>query len=150
MTEPIQFFVPGIPAPGGSKRVFGIKKGGLYTGRFVVTDMGGQRNKDWRATVAQAGELAMRNMQLTPLIGPIRVTFRFVMPRPKYHFNSKGVLRTDAACWHTTKPDTTKLIRSTEDALKGICWADDAQICYQNGLKIYGVNPGCYIAITSL
>lgn len=147
----LQFFVPGIPAPGGSKRAFAIKKGGVYTGRTVVFDDAGQRNKDWRSAVAAVASAAMAD---EPMRGPLRVKFDFIMPRLKAHYHTSkkraGELREDAPTYHVTKPDTTKLIRSTEDALTGIAWADDAQIAVQAATKTYGDKPGCHLTITPL
>lgn len=143
----LAFFVPGIPAPGGSKRAFAIKKGGVYTGRTVVFDDAGQRNKDWRkACVVFAEQQAPREL----FRGPLRVDFDFVMPRLKAHFRSNGALKEGAPRWHTVKPDRTKVTRSTEDALKGIIWADDAQIVAGSTTKAYGDKPGCRVTVTPL
>jgi hypothetical protein len=43
----IRFFVPGIPAPGGSKKAFHHAK----PGKIIVKDAC-KRNKPWRDTVA--------------------------------------------------------------------------------------------------
>lgn len=51
---------------------------------------------------------------------------------------------------HTVKPDATKLWRSTEDALTGIAWRDDAQISVQVVEKRYGSQSGALIQISSL
>ncbi len=138
-------------APGGSKRAFAIKKGGVYTGRTVVFDDAGQRNKDWRqACVLMAHETDVSG----PFRGPLRVDFDFTMPRLKAHYHTSktnaGLLREGAPKWHTVKPDRTKLTRSTEDALKGIVWADDAQIVAGSTTKAYGDRPGCRITVTPL
>jgi Holliday junction resolvase RusA-like endonuclease len=151
MSGSISFFVPGIPAPGGSKRGFAIKKGGVFTGRIAMVDAGGQRTKDWRqACVVMANEVRPPE----PFRGPLRVDFQFVMPRIKAHFHTsrakEGLLRDDAPTYHTTKPDRTKLTRSTEDALKGIIWLDDSQIVQGETTKSYGAQPGCKITITPL
>ena len=135
----ISFFVPGIPAPGGSKRAFAIKKGGVFTGRVAIVDDAGQRNKDWRqACVVVANDHRPQEL----FRGALRVDFAFTMPRPKYHFHTskarEGQLREDAPTYHTSKPDRTKLMRSTEDALKGIIWADDSQIVAGEPTKTYG------------
>ncbi len=111
----LSFFVPGIPAPGGSKRAFAIKKGGVYTGRTVIFDDAGQRNKDWRqACVVMADSVRPPE----PFRCPLRVDFDFTMPRLKSHFKASGQLKDGAPRWHVVKPDRTKLTRSTEDALK--------------------------------
>lgn len=143
----LSFFVPGIPAPGGSKRAFAIRNGGVYTGRTVMFDDAGQRNKDWRqACVVMADQKRPQE----PFLGPLRVDFDFVMPRLKAHRRPNGELRENAPKWHTVKPDRTKLTRSTEDALRGIIWADDSIIVAGSTTKTYGDRPGCMITVTLL
>lgn len=124
----ITFFVPGTPAPGGSKRYVGHSK----KGRAILIDMGGKRTKTWRAVVAQVAALHFKQ----PLSGLIRLDVCFWMPRPKKHFNRLG-LREDAPTHHGIRPDATKLLRSTEDALTGIAWVDDARIVQQSVVKRY-------------
>ena len=146
----ISFFVPGIPAPGGSKRFVGHSK---KTGRAILIDAAGERNKNWRSIVGVCGSAEMREKALLSFVGPLRVRFDFVMSRPKVHFNSKGDLKPSAPFYHTTKPDALKLARSTEDALTGIVWADDAQTAMLEVSKCYagkGEPCGCQVTIQSL
>lgn len=154
MTE-IRFFVSGLPAPGGSKSAFPIfKKHGLdsscaevpgwrpssekpcptcgFTGRVAVSDTGGDNTTRWRQTVSAAAMEAMRLASSVPLTGAIEVELLFQMPRPKSHFASNGIaMRSSAPSQHITRPDLTKLARSTEDACTGKVWADDGQIVKQ-------------------
>jgi len=147
VSEAIQFFVPGVPQPGGSKKGFVVrtKAGGLRAN--IVEDA--KRNAPWRAVVA----LAARDLFLTgPLTGPLVVTFSFAMPRPGSHYGTgrnADKLKETAPTGHTCKPDITKLVRSTEDALKGIAWVDDRQIVDQAAGKMYTNDrrPGCWISI---
>jgi Holliday junction resolvase RusA-like endonuclease len=84
------------------------------------------------------------------LEGPLRVRFDFVFPRPKGHFGSgknATVLKRNAPQYPVVKPDATKVIRSTEDALKGILWRDDSQIVTQAATKRYGTQAGCLIRV---
>lgn len=118
-----EFFVPGLPAPGGSKRYIG-------KGR-IIEDC--KRTTGWRASVAGAAIQA----GCTPISGPLGFTVLFYLPRPKGHFHKNGLLKTSAPAYPTVRPDTTKLLRSTEDALKGIAWHDDAQIVWQVASKRY-------------
>lgn len=61
--------------------------------------------------------------------GPITLSVSFFMPRPKYHYNSKGAIKERfQAARPTGKPDLSNLIKGVEDALNGIVWADDSQI----------------------
>ncbi len=55
-TDRVAITVQGEPAPGGSKNAFLHRA----TGRIVVTDAGGKRNKDWRKAVAAAAREAIR------------------------------------------------------------------------------------------
>ena len=137
--NPIIFFVPGDPQPGGSKRAFYIPK----LKRSVITEAN-PKAKNWRSTVAQVAAEVMRS----PLQGALSVRFEFFKARPKGHYNAKGILRPSAPAYPTTKPDTTKLVRSTEDALKGIAWRDDSQVVDQFACKRYGDHIGCKVTIT--
>lgn len=142
----IEIRVVGIPAPGGSKRGFVNPR----TGRVVIVE-DAKRNKTWRESVAQAALAAYRG---DALIGPVGVEVVFLMPRPKGHYGSgrnAGTLKRTAPCYHVTKPDATKLWRSTEDALTGLVWRDDAQVATQRVFKKYANKaPGAIIRIFPL
>ncbi len=146
----IIFFVPGIPAPGGSKRFVGF---GKKTGRAILIDAAGERNKNWRSIVGLVASAEMREKAVLSFNGPLRVRFDFIMPRRKGDFNSKGDVKLSAPFYHTTKPDVLKLARSTEDALTGIVWNDDAQTAILEVSKRYadkGEPCGCQITIQNL
>jgi len=146
MKELIRFHVPGIPAPGGSKRAFwrpGMKHAN-------IVDAGGEKTKNWRAVVALAARQAWIGETFG---GPLHLQITFTMPRPKHHYRTgkhAGQLKDDAPSYHTSKPDTTKLMRSTEDALTSILWKDDAAIASQYPVKVYGDQPGAQIVLFSL
>jgi len=132
MSASIAFFVPGIPRGGGSKRGFVNSK----TGRVIITDAS-KHAKDWKTSVAQVAESAFTGALWH---GPIILRVTFLFPRPKRHFGTgkkATILRQDAPEFHTSKPDNTKLTRSTEDALTGVVWKDDAQVCQQFVEKRY-------------
>ena len=141
----IEFFVPGIPQPGGSKKGFYNRKAGRVV---IVEDC--KRNKEWRAVVALAARRAYHG---EPLTGPVRLNIYFYMPRPKSHYGTgkkSGELKLTAPYFHTNKPDRTKLQRSTEDAMTGIIWRDDTQVVDGVTSKIYDRTPGADIKITEL
>lgn len=142
--EVILFWVPGLPKPGGSKTFKGLSR---RTGRAILVDASGAAGKNWRAVVGWTGT---QHAPAEILSGPLEVWFLFVMPRPKYHYKKDGSLKLPAPNGHTVAPDCTKLIRSTEDALKNIIWRDDSQICVQHGSKVYGDKPGCHVKIKQL
>lgn len=145
-----QFQVSGIPSPGGSKKSMPVYRwiGGkrYFTTKVVLRDMGGENTVRWREEVAAAA----RQVFDKPLECPVRLEVEFIMMRPKSHYRSNGVVKEDAPYWHTSAPDTTKLLRSTEDALKGIAWVDDCQVVQQSAQKHYGADPGARITIKRL
>lgn len=137
----IEFFVPGVPKPAGSKRAFRNAK----TGRIIVTD-DCKKGKDWRGDVRFVATTAVGD-DASPLDGPLYLYVDFHMPRPKGHFGRNGV-KASAPAYPTSKPDATKLLRCIEDALTGILWRDDAQIVMQSVSKIYAdKQPGARVRV---
>lgn len=129
----IRFTVFGIPQPGGSKRSVPIKRGdGSQVMRangspMVVVLDANPKATDWKQTVRAAARQAYQGDLLR---GPLIVTMRFYVPRPKWHFGSgrnAGQIKPKAPAFPITKPDVLKLARGTEDACTNVIWADDAQ-----------------------
>lgn len=128
----IAFTVHGVAQTAGSKRAFPFakKSGGL--GVRVTDD--NAKSRDWKTLVALEAGRAYSG----PLLdGALRLTLVFHRPRPKGHFGKRGLLAS-AAAYPTTKPDVLKLARAVEDALTGVIWRDDAQICQEILEKRYG------------
>jgi len=137
----VTFWVPGIPKPGGSKTAFRNK----YSGKTAVVDSC-KGSKGWKSTVAVAAAPHFRK----PLEGALELFITFQFLRPQGHFGSgrnSGVLKSSAPQNNTVRPDATKLLRSTEDALKGIAWRDDAQVVHQEVWKEYGEKAGALITV---
>lgn len=124
----LAFTVHGTPQPAGSKRAF------VMQGRARVVDAN-RKSAPWKERVAQvAGEI----MAGRPLLqGPLEVTLRFFVHRPKGHHGKKGLLPS-APAFPTVKPDALKLARGVEDALSGVVYRDDAQIVIERLEKHYG------------
>lgn len=140
----VRFFVPGLPRPGGSKKGFVNPR----TGRVIITE-DCKRSKDWRTAVAF---MAAEQFKV-PLQGALQVHFEFLVPRPKGHFRTgrnAGRIKASAPLYPAVRPDVTKLIRSTEDSMKGIAWHDDSQIVRQFGEKAYAEQAGVWIEIFTL
>ena len=141
----IHFFVPGVPQPGGSKRAFASKSGRI----IVMDDCKG--NKDWKSTVKVFAQQAFAGK--SPLAGPLRLAIVFHLLRPKGHFGrgkNSDQIRASAPMFPTVKPDATKLLRSTEDAMTGVIWRDDAQIVEQIVRKIYSDTTGADVVIEEM
>lgn len=150
----IEFFIPGVARPGGSKKAFAIRNrsGAIVTRAngspvIVITD-DAKGNKEWKQ---QCAIFAKQYFAGPPLTGPLRVSFAFVRTRTKAHFKSNGQVKDWALIERPVqKPDVTKLVRAAEDALTGICWVDDSQIVEQFASKDFGDTPGLKVTIEPL
>ncbi len=125
--------VYGQPAPQGSKRFVGHAK----SGRGILIESS-KAVKPWREAVKHAaidevigkgnnwdGVNGMR------FYGPVVVYMIFTVPKPK---SAPKGRRT----WPDRKPDLSKLVRSTEDALTDAgVWEDDARIIRCVASKVY-------------
>lgn len=133
------FPVYGLPGPQGSKTATGRMRRTKAGGLTPVLRESSAKVKPWRAAVADAAitaVVATPHRPWFPLDGPLVARMVFTLPRPK----SK---RADEAPAADRKPDVSKLIRSTEDALTGIVWSDDARVVgYDRVWKTYpGADP---------
>lgn len=124
-----EFIYRGIPKAQGRPRF-------ARMGRFVKT-------YDPSDSRAAKENVAYQILQQNPkLIGQgiaIELWLKFLLPRPKGHFNNKGELRNSAPEYHTKKPDLDNLIKLLKDSLKGIVWHDDSQVFYTKAEKDYTI-----------
>lgn len=137
----LTFTVAGMPpAPQGSKRHVG-------NGRMIESS---KNVKPWRYLVQQAA-VATNHPTIT---GPVSISCVFLFPRPRSHYTTKGTLRPSAPTYHSVKPDGSKCLRSTEDALvdSGLL-TDDSRIALASFTKRYTTDaehPGAIITIIPL
>ena len=120
----IDIFVPGVPVPKGSAKAFVVK------GRAIVTQDNGAKQKPWASSISYTAMQAMRFEK--PVSGPVSISLTFYMPRPKGHYGSgknSALVKDSAPQNHVSKPDLDKLIRCVKDALTGVVWNDDSQVC---------------------
>lgn len=123
----VEVFVPGTPAPQGSKRYLGNRGGG----RGILVESAGAKVKSWRADVREAAT----GLVPAPIEGAVDVTITFFLARPR----SVSVARRPLP---TVKPDIDKLLRSTLDALKSAgVYGDDAQVVHTDVTKAYADGP---------
>lgn len=119
----IRFSVPGVPV--AQPRVKATRRGnhaGVYTPTKTST---GRSNgvAEWKATVRLAASQAWSGAVLD---GPVRVDLEFVFPRQT---NRVWKSRPMPRYRKITKPDRDNLEKAVLDALKGILWLDDSQVC---------------------
>ena len=135
----IEFRVPGVAAPQGSKKAFKTRGG-----RIALVESCA-RVKPYRATVAIAAREVWAEGATHGTVG-VSIAFTFV--RPKSHYNAKGVLRAGAAT-HPGKGigDLDKLCRAAIDGLTGIIYVDDSQVVSLVATKAYGNTAESRISI---
>lgn len=114
----IEVIAYGMPGPQGSKKFVGRAK----NGRGLMVEMS-TKVKPWRMDVKAAAEAVRAASEVPmPLDGPLVVSMVFTLPKPT---SAPKRRRT----WPDRKPDLSKLVRSTEDALTDAgLWADDARV----------------------
>jgi hypothetical protein len=148
----IEFTAFGVAKPAGSKTAFAFKRKNGSLGASVVDAC--KTTKPWQAVVSTAAAYATPRDGdgefFNGFDGPLVASFRFYVPRPKCHYNSKGELKANAPAFVTKKPDVLKLARAVEDALTGIVYRDDSQIVIENISKHYGEPARCEVKIETL
>lgn len=128
----IEVFVPGRPAPQGSKR---------YLGNGVMVESS-KALHPWRADV-RARLLDDDGQPLERFTGAVSVRLGFVMPRPA----STPKKRTPPAI---KRPDIDKLVRAVLDAVKGVLWVDDGQVISAPACKLWGAPARCELSLWRL
>lgn len=131
-TAALRMFVPGRPAPQGSKR---------HVGNGIMVESS-KAVAPWRTTVAWH---ASQNWHRGPLDGPLTVRLTFVMPRP----SGTPKRSTPPA---VKRPDIDKLTRAMLDALSDVVWRDDSQVVALTVVKRLAEldeQPGAHVTVES-
>lgn len=120
MMKPRDFFlqvtVEGKPLPQGSKVAF-------LRGKKIVMKESAEGLKEWRDHVASTVSTHMQYRGLECLEKtPMEVRLIFAMPR------TKAMKPTDSLAM-VQRPDIDKLERAILDALTGVVFKDDSQVC---------------------
>lgn len=121
----VSFTARGIPMPKGSTTR-------MPNGAMLPAGTAESRRKmeQWRSDIRAEAKSAMG--ERPPFASAIRLFCEFALPVPKSMPKSKQ------GWWpHTTKPDVDKLFRALSDALTGIAWVDDSQVCVSAINKVY-------------
>lgn len=134
----LSFWVPGVPAPQGSKRVGRNRR----TGAPVLIESAGERLRDWRNVTASYARVAQGGA--ASLTGPVAVRLSFWMPRPR---SPKCAER---PC---VRPDVDKLCRAVLDSLGSAgAYVDDGQVVELSASKWWAgpEGPGVRVVVQRL
>lgn len=119
----IEITVYGTPGPQGSKR---------HVGKGIMIESSA-KVKPWREAIKWAVQERYSSAQRPLVDGPVSLDVVFTLARPK---STKRIRP-------AVKPDLSKLIRSTEDALTDIgAWEDDARVVCIMASKRYANSEG--------
>ena len=128
----IGFFAAGRPRTKGNVHAFLNK-----AGRITRTEAS-KKTRPWMGVISHAaGEAGVRRSD-----GVVDVAMMFLFARPASHYGTgrnAGVLKGSASGWPLSRStgDLDKLVRAVLDALTGIAYADDSQVCVLSASKRY-------------
>ena len=148
----IAFSVVGTPAPKGSTRAFVVYKRGKGFRAAVTND--NPQTRPWAAVVRNAAIVARaawvhhNGLGMAAILLPaysrpaaVRIELEFVLPRV-------AALPRRRIVPHTRRPDLDKLTRAIKDALTGVLYEDDSQVCALVATKRYAlIGEGPFVAI---
>ncbi|MEV6879688.1 RusA family crossover junction endodeoxyribonuclease [Amycolatopsis sp. NPDC051128] len=140
-------FIPGSPAPQGSKRARPIYRGKgdtrEFTGKVAQTESS-KAVKPWRSDIRDA-LTDPHGQPIARFDGPVAVELAFVVKRPV------GTPKTRATPAAIKKPDLDKLVRAVFDAITSAgVWTDDSAAIDVHATKRIaelGEPTGCRITI---
>lgn len=132
----ISFTVPGEVVP------WARAGGGMNKPRFTPA-----RQRNYMAVLRDKASHAMRRVGCI-FDGPVQMKIVAIYVWPK-STTKKRREATDGA-WKTTKPDADNITKIVKDALNGIVFVDDAQVCQYSCWKCLGERAGLVVEITSL
>lgn len=81
-----------------------------------------------------------------PSTKPIYMQIEFFFSIPK----SWSKVKKESAKWHVFKPDSDNLIKGVKDALNGIAYVDDAQVCSMRVRKQYAQMDGIMVDVEEI
>lgn len=129
-----RFVIPGNPIAQGRPKF--ARKGNF------VSAYDPAKSRNWKAYVAWHVKKQLEGCLTAPLEGPLMLTLTFYFLKPKSL--SKKVQH------HIKKPDCKNLLAGVEDAMEGIVYRNDSQICSILVSKHYGDKAETIIEIKEI
>ena len=133
----VRFFVPGQPVGKGRPR---ISRAGNHARMFTP-----EKTVNYESIVRYAGHAAMAGRPM--ILGAVLVKLEIALQIPA-SWSAKKQSRADAGqILPVTKPDIDNIEKAIFDALNGVVWRDDVQVCDVVKVKRYGRSPGVHVEI---
>lgn len=126
----VAFLVRGKPMTQGSMTAVYNRR----TGRAAIRHTQSLPLMKWRRRIQEAAvEAGARKTNR-----PVSMSISFGMPRPRSHYNVRGEILPAHQSEIPQYRDLDKLIRAVLDALTGVCYIDDRQVCDLHAIRVYG------------
>lgn len=136
----IEFFVPGKPSPKARARV--VRHQGRIRSYTPEATANYELYVKWLGAAAMAG--------LKPSDKPCRLHMIVALPVPQSWSKKKQEQAILGNIMPTAKPDLSNILKSIEDALNGVAYVDDSQLCEVVMRKCYSVHPGVQVRIIEM
>lgn len=81
---------------------------------------------------------------------PLKVSIIARFPIPKSASKKRAEMMRSGAIMHTQRPDADNIAKAVLDALNGLAYHDDAQVCELSVSKAYSDSPATEIHITRI
>ncbi len=137
MTRSVHLVVTGHPVAKGRGRAVQTPQGPrIFTPKATAK---------FEADVRQEARRVMEDVD--PIYGPVRVWFTATFPPASSWPKWKQEAALAGALKHTGKPDVDNLVKSAQDAMNGIVFADDQAIFDMHVRKGYGWSPRIEVTV---
>jgi Holliday junction resolvase RusA-like endonuclease len=107
------------------------------------------KTADERTRLKLAAQQEMLACSLTPFEGPVSVRHRIERPIPTTFSKKKRQSALLQDILPITRPDFDNYAKMV-DALNGIVWKDDSQVCFYAMTKVYSEQPKVVFQITEI
>lgn len=84
-----------------------------------------------------------------PLEEPVGVRIAAGYPIPESDSRKRQGEKSAGRIWPTKKPDIDNVVKAVLDALNGLAWGDDKQVCFISAYKQYAQHPGLIVTIST-
>jgi Holliday junction resolvase RusA-like endonuclease len=141
----IKFVAYCTPQPQGSMKGFVLPGKNGQKARAILTS-DNSKLKPYRSEVTRSAMLALSEAGVAePFAGkhvPVSLVLDFYLDRPASIPKKRKEM--------VVRPDLSKLVRSTEDAMTGVLYADDAQVVELSVRKHYGAPERVEVSVAVL
>lgn len=136
----IAFTIPGQPQGKGRPRV------GKIAGRARMFTP--EKTVNYEGMVKVVAHQAMAGRPL--MDGAVRVDLAIDCQVPASWSPRKQAQALSGAVRPTTKPDVDNTVKAVLDAMNGVVWKDDVQVCELALAKRYSATPGVSVIVTPM